>query len=477
MAIGRERLQGDRTVAELINARRGTGRSQSPVLWLVSLTFLALRSLAVCAYQVVSHRAVQALHDAETEASRISPGWRLEEIEAARATPLRNSAHCLADTADLLPPGWRSLMGKPADDDLKLGGAIAAHAPGKCLTAETIGPMRKAVNAVTPAVVHARALANQPEGRYRIVWEPDVFSTRLPHIEKLRDVATLLIYDALLWLDDRDIDEALNSCLAVLNAGRSIGDEPLLVSQLARTRIVDNVCRLTEHVLVHGEPSDAALAELGRVLDREQAEPRLWWALRGERAAFDCFFACAEDGEFTAEELRKITGQPGFSPTGLTGPSLVPGGATIARAAVLRYLSKAVEIAKLPPEQQLGALTKLEATVKHLPMMTGPFVPALGQAFTAFHRVAARLVCSSAALAAERYRLARGEWPSSLDRLVPALLPHLPTSPIDGKDLRYRPVADGVTISPVDNGDAEHQNMGFRLWNAPVRQRSAKRAD
>jgi hypothetical protein len=439
------------------------------------LTLLAAVIVPAGVYLILTHRAAQALRDAETEANRISPGWRLEEIEAARATPRRNSAHCVVDAAAQLPPSWGTTLGKPADRERRLGVAIAAHAPGECLKAEEFATMRKAVDAAMPAIALARALADQPDGRYAIVWNSDVFSTLLPHIEKLSDVATLLACDALLYLHDGDIDETLNSSLALLNAGRSIGDEPLLISQLARTHIVEKACRLTEHVLVHGEPSDAALAELGRALDRDEAEPSLWWAVRGERGAIDRFFACVEAGEFTREQLRKITGEPDLSLGRLAGASLVPGAATDARAAVLRYLSKAVEIAKLPPEHQLDALAKLEANGKDMPTAAAPFVPSLRRGLTAIRQLRTRLRCASAAIAAERYRLARSQWPASLEELVPIFLKQVPDSPIDGKPLRFRRLADGVTIRSVDDSNTEYRDLGFRLWDPQARQPSAQR--
>lgn len=91
------------------------------------------------------------------------------------------------------------------------------------------------------------------------------------------------------------------------------------------------------------------------------------------------------------------------------------------------------------------------------------------------------------ALAVERYRLAHGHWPDSLDQLVPMLLSGIPKDPFDGKAIRYRRLGDGVAIYSVgpdgidDGGKADPSNpikpgtdLVFRLWDAAKRRQPAK---
>jgi len=46
----------------------------------------------------------------------------------------------------------------------------------------------------------------------------------------------------------------------------------------------------------------------------------------------------------------------------------------------------------------------------------------------------------------ERYRLAEGRFPESLDDLVPKFAAKLPVDIVDGKPLHYRCTADGYTL-------------------------------
>ena len=77
---------------------------------------------------------------------------------------------------------------------------------------------------------------------------------------------------------------------------------------------------------------------------------------------------------------------------------------------------------------------------------TKPFVTSVASSL-AWSRTAC------AALAAERFRLARGRWPETLDELVPAYLDAVPEDPFDGKPLRYRRRPDGFTVYSIgENG-------------------------
>src|SRR4029077_15885707 len=86
------------------------------------------------------------------------------------------------------------------------------------------------------------------------------------------------------------------------------------------------------------------------------------------------------------------------------------------------------------------------------------------------------------AIALERYRQAKGDWPKSLDQLVPKYLAEVPTDHYVAKPFIYRRVDRGVIVYSVgqdrkDNGgklrrEPGEQHIGFdgldigvRLWN------------
>ena len=110
-------------------------------------------------------------------------------------------------------------------------------------------------------------------------------------------------------------------------------------------------------------------------------------------------------------------------------------------------------------------------------------IPSLQRSVTLAARTAAMLESARTALAAERYRLARGAWPESLQTLVPEYIGAVPADPFNGKPLRYKIEPDRIVIYSVhenradDGGELETEpegggpmlDVGFRLLNPELR--------
>jgi hypothetical protein len=149
-------------------------------------------------------------------------------------------------------------------------------------------------------------------------------------------------------------------------------------------------------------------------------------------------------------------------------------------ARYLRAMNEAVEIAKLPLEEQVPRYRAWRKEYGH--------VENVGDGLTAgptefpLLRGHASLRRAQVALAAERYRRQHGNWPQSLAALVPQYLPAVPLDPFDGKPLRYRRTDHGAVICSVgENGcDAPSpeanapRDVVFRLWNVDQRRQPSK---
>src|SRR5437660_1454383 len=79
-----------------------------------------------------------------------------------------------------------------------------------------------------------RKLADLPKGRHPITYAANFFTTIFTNIQDVRQIATLLADDALLRAQEDDVEGALTSCRGILNAARSVGDEPCMIAQLVR---------------------------------------------------------------------------------------------------------------------------------------------------------------------------------------------------------------------------------------------------
>jgi hypothetical protein len=406
----------------------------------------------------------QALREALAEADRLDPGWRLAGLEAARAAvPDAENAALQVQAADaLLPKSWlASASSGPSLEEEEVDQAKPPVRIGEATSRALRGELGKAA----PALASARRLAEMPRGRYALAWSADGMGTLMPHTQQVRQVARLLHLDAVLRAHDGDVDGALASCRATLNTGRSVGDEPAVISQLQRLFCQRLAVHGLERALAQAEASEPALAAVQRALDEEGQQPLQLIAVRGERAIIHQFLAVTEAGRLD---------RPGYNIKSQTGSYRVDDAADAVRAhsahaAYLRYLTELVEIAKLPPEQQAERLQRpgLEPPPHSIKLLEA-LSKGGNEVETArrFHADLGLLRCAVAGVAAERYRRAHGRWPDRLEALVPDYLSAVPANPFDGRPLVYRRLPDGVVVEAPEGPKAD---VSFRLWDADRR--------
>jgi competence protein ComGC len=462
------------------------------------LVLILLIGIGVYLYLIVS--AERELQAAIAETDRLDPRWRVEDVEADRAVvpKAENSATLAIAAKQQLPKNWPYPDAPPTPqdlpDDLKKRQLLADMVdslpnlePPQQLNDVQMTALRTEMTRAAGALAEARKLVDRTEGRLPITYKPDWISTLLPHTQDARQIAVLLSNDALLRAQDQDPNGALASCRGALNAGRSIGDEPTPISQLVRIACRGIATRQAERVLAQGGPSEDALRQFQELLEKEEPEPLLLIAVRGERAGMDRLMETIQSGK------TKLSARDMFSPAPFGDQSATslgdeltlwtPGSYKSQRAAMLRYMNRAVELVKLPPEQQRVPFQQLEATIKDQPVLVRLWVPAMGKVSEAARRSQAQLRCAIVAVAAERYRLAKGQWPSTLDVLKKAgYVREAPSDPYDGQPLRWRRLDDGAEVYSIgpdgeDNGgkmDRQHPltagtDIGFRLWDAAKR--------
>src|SRR5204863_8158881 len=177
----------------------------------------------------------------------------------------------------------------------------------------------------------ARGLAEMPQGRYVVKWSPQYIGTIFSS-QDARAVAHALHFDAMLRAEDKDLDGAMYTIRAMINASRSIGDEPSIISQLVRIACRAIALVQLERVLAQGEPSEAALESVQRLLEQED-QPLFLVVARGERAGSDMLMENLEKGRASSGGLAGGSNIPAGEFWYLRFPGMV----TAQRAAMLRY--------------------------------------------------------------------------------------------------------------------------------------------
>jgi hypothetical protein len=453
--------------------------------WFILIGIIVLILLCVpVGYWIYFTRAERDLRQAVSEAERLDPGWRFDEMEAAREVVPDNENAALQVLAarKMIPKPIQRLTAFPWQDIIE---RIEDLSPEIRLDDKREQEIREETAKHPAPLAAARRIAQMPRGRYPVGWAENILTTRMPHIEDVREVAHLLILDAALWTKDREIKGALVSIRAIVNTARSLGDEPALISQRIRSLLGQTGVRSLERALAQGEASGVDLEDLQRLLEDEARQPLQLIAARAQRAMIYQHLEVVRAGKFNRAAVGLTP-----SPLGSKADDFLDSGKALgSEAAYLRHLTHHVEIAKLPAEQQHDLLSELQPPQVALPKL----LEALSyndqwSPSDAFHQWLALMRCGIAAVAAERYRLAHHRWPEELKTLVPQYLDEVPVDPYDGRPLRFRRLNDGLVIYSLgpdrhDNGGTifrsprkdgqgwEGKDIGFRLWDAGQRGR------
>jgi len=443
-------------------------------------------SLPFGLYHWRAWQADRALAAALAETDEIEPaGWRWHELQAQRqAIPdERNSAVRVVNAHATLPTNWIPNIGpagaNPQAAPVSLWTVVSDLPADVPLDDDVAQALAAALDKVPVALAQARSLSDLDEGRYTLIMTIDFVSMRMDDIQNARNVATLLRLDAARHIHEGRLDAALASCVAVVNTGRSMGDEPVGLVQLVRCACLGMALKSIERALAQGAGSEASLLRLQHLLERCAAEvPALILAtMRGERA---CMHQCVEavkSGQINGAGL--LGGPP--SATNRVEDLILAQRARAEHAAFLRLLNLQVEAAKLPIAEQAAQFERLKPRAREIGILPGLLLTGTDKLQSAQIRTLAQLRCGAAALAVERYRNKHGKWPETLAAAYDG--DSVPQDPFSGGSLVYRRTATGVLIYSVgqdgqDNGGKSAKNstltgtdLVFQLWDVGKRQK------
>jgi hypothetical protein len=458
----------------------------------VALTALLAAVLAAVAFGgwlVFRHYdAGRQLRAAVAEVEATDPRWRLGRIEADRAdVPDAENAAAVVDRirAWLARPGNADWQGR---EEL-----LKSLSPNVRLTDGQYRALIDELEEVESAIGPAMALARHARGRYRIHYALEGYSTPLFHANDIHTAHFRVLKPLVLVLThEGDTAGAIQACLATLNLGRSLGDEPFFMSQLVRSIYHQEAVRRLERVLGQGEVPDAVLSELQQAFAAEVAHDPWRLNLRAQRAMAFQTLEAVRTGLLKPSTLRRehrgsvmSWGRklPPITTVERTrdwlGDRFTPD-VRPAQAWLLRHYTRLIETATLAWPERRAAAEAIEADRAGAPELAR-FDFGDPVEFAKLAQLAqARGRCAVAAVAAERYRRRHGAWPA-------ALAPESWPDPFDGRPLRYRRLADGIVIYSVgpdgaddggrlsdDSSPPAGTDVGVRLWDVPHRRRPAE---
>jgi hypothetical protein len=193
------------------------------------------------------------LKEAIEEADHVDPNWRLADLEAGRkeTADSDNALLQVAAAQALMPihwPAWESFPSAGTSVEVRnrsqlLCASFAGlEAPFQLSDLQATN-LRSELHRAEEALSKARKIAEMPYGIEHLQQGPYDVSAPGASNAVICRVANLLWYDVILLAQDGDLSQSLHSARALLNEGRSLGDEPILESQLMRIN-VDSLTRV-----------------------------------------------------------------------------------------------------------------------------------------------------------------------------------------------------------------------------------------
>jgi len=278
-----------------------------------------------------------------------------------------------------------------------------------------------------------------------------------PPLKNMVNCGSLLRLDVNIQCENQDSEKAFASIRAQMALAQSM-DAPLLIHWLERMGLRTGVYRSIERVLNRLPLSDQQLLILSTWIDAPDIKQDFKRALIEEQ----CLGLDAYQAPIREVASRTKLGMPTLLPWKMIGRCY---GEALG---YIDLMQEAIDAADLSDPERVAALKAIYGAVEageHGGKLTGKFWPIYPYIFYVDVRHLSLMRATQAALAVERYRLAEGRLPQSLDDLVPAYIEAVPTDPCNGRPLKYRILHPGFVVYGVgddlgDNGGAEYGSRG-----------------
>ena len=277
----------------------------------------------------------------------------------------------------------------------------------------------------------------------------------LPHLAAVKRCSQVLQLRAIAELQNGQSDRALADVKLMLSLADSIRTEPFLISHLVRIAIVNITLQPIYEGLAEHKWSDAQLAELEQKLGELDVLSGYEVGMRGEMVL--CQIGNIEYLRRLPEQLPNLVGEGGSETRRMAQICrLIPSGWFYQNELRCARLMLEFYLPTVNPNQRIvspSAVRKADAAAEadarhHNPynVLERMLVPALGAASRKFAWDQESVDLARVACALERYRLAHGAFPESLDLLAPQFIPKLPHDIINGQPLHYHLSSDGQFV-------------------------------
>jgi hypothetical protein len=304
------------------------------------------------------------------------------------------------------------------------------------------------------------------------------FGASLPHVSPSLGLGQVLGSTSLAKLSIGDAQHAADDIAEILALQKSLIDEPLVITFLVRqSLILVAVDSINNGIHLH-QWNESALSLFQKQLGEIHLRKDLFFCLRGERA---CATALLENvRNHASKDHPSLTESPLLVRIFSTSFFLIQlSNYCCIIQNTLENLERPegkpwnIGVPIFPEIEILKKSNRLQQACNILSIIA---LPALKAASIKTAECQTQVDQTLIACALERYRLANGAYPTSLDTLAPEYLTKLPNSPITGKPMSYSLNSDGTCLlwSPgwdlksLGGKPGEFTGEGDIVWGQPL---------
>jgi len=427
------------------------------------------------------------------------PAWQAAFLQGTNSAPLEEEAA----RAFRLRHGFLTAQtNATTDQPSAINSQLSTNSPSR---AEAALVVLAALTEAEPVLEELRAASRRPYSRFDLRYDTDNPATiLLPHYSVLKRAVQVLQLRASAELALGDTDLAAEDIQFMFRVADAIRTEPILIGQLVRLAEFNIALQpLAEGLARHqwSEPQLRAFEERLRQFDFLADGRR---ALQGERDFF---------GVGVIEWLRRSPNrydalqsvgfesgngqESGFSWQSAVLAAVPSGWFYLEKLNYSRtfqaYLMPAIDVpgGRVSPDACRRAAAYFEArsntpgparVLRHQ-FFSSLLLPGLSGAAQKTALAQTGADCAALACALERFRLACGQFPESLDALVPKFSRQLPHDVVTGQPLKYRRTADGQyllysvgwnqtddggVLGLTQSGQGIEQKTGDWVWRLPA---------
>jgi hypothetical protein len=352
-----------------------------------------------------------------------------------------------------------------------------------------------------------RAASDRPYACYPVVYDLDnPWGILLPHLGNIKRTVQRLQLRACAELAAGRSDDALSDIKLMLYLADSVKTEPFLISYLVRLACVHLAIQSVWEGLAEHAWSDAQLQELQTLLQQYDFFPQMAQSLASERAAGILTADLLARGKYHLNDLTDDPSHAGSSLANLLGRIAPRGWYYLEQLNYCRLFQLQLNGAFDPDKKQVFP-KQIESNARALDQAfagRNPFTTICTRhqllaviMLPALHKIPLRAAAGQTATdeaviacALERYRLANGQFPETLEALTPRFISPLPNDVISGESYEYHRTADPSSQNPAatsgpfvlysvgwnetDDGGVSGQNLfdnkeGDWVWQYPAK--------